>query len=135
MAEVFIQRLPPDASQAAVIELLSGCGQVASCRLAWAGPGKCKGQGWATLGSSSEAQQCVDQLNGTEMGGQQLRISLAQSDKWAPQKRSASEAKGKGKGKGKSKGKGKGKGEDADDDTSPHVFESQEDDNCETPRQ
>jgi RNA recognition motif-containing protein len=46
--------------------------------------GRSKGFGFIEMGSSGEAQTCIENLDGKDLGGRNLRVSVAQDRKDAP---------------------------------------------------
>ncbi|KAJ3036657.1 hypothetical protein HDV00_002481 [Rhizophlyctis rosea] len=79
---VFVGNIPYDLTEPQLIEIFNEVGPVVSFRLLFdRDSGKPKGYGFCTFQDADTAASAVRNLNGYDVGGRQLRIDFAESDK------------------------------------------------------
>ncbi|KAJ3163276.1 Cleavage stimulation factor subunit 2 [Geranomyces variabilis] len=79
---VFVGNIPYDLTETQLIDIFKEVGPVVSFRLVFdRDTGKPKGYGFCTFQDSETAASAVRNLNNYDVGGRQLRIDFAESDK------------------------------------------------------
>ena len=76
--KLYVGNLPYSADQQALEETFSQCGTVDSANVIMdRDTGQSRGFGFVEMSSDSEAQKAIEELNGFNMGGRELRVNEA----------------------------------------------------------
>jgi RNA recognition motif-containing protein len=76
--KLYVGNLPYSVDQEALQEAFSACGTVDSVNVITdRDTGQSKGFGFVEMSSDSEAQKAIQELNGTNMGGRDMRVNEA----------------------------------------------------------
>ena len=76
--KLYVGNLPYSADQKALEETFSQCGTVDSANVIMdRDTGKSRGFGFVEMSSDSEAQKAIEELNGFNMDGRELRVNEA----------------------------------------------------------
>ena len=76
--KLYVGNLPYSVEQDALQEMFAACGTVDSVNIITdRDTGQSKGFGFVEMSSDSEAQKAIQELNGTNMGGRDMRVNEA----------------------------------------------------------
>ena len=76
--KLYVGNLPYSADQQALEETFSQCGTGDSANVIMdRDPGQSRGFGFVEMSSDSEAQKAIEELNGFNLGGRELRVNEA----------------------------------------------------------
>ena len=76
--KLYVGNLPYSADQDSLQEAFSACGTVDSVNVITdRDTGQSKGFGFVEMSSDSEAQKAIQELNGTSMGGREIKVNEA----------------------------------------------------------
>ncbi len=76
--KIYVGNLNYRTSEDELMEVFANYGQVASCKIiSDRDTGRSKGFGFVEMSSDEEASAAIAGLNGTEVGGRQLRVNEA----------------------------------------------------------
>ena len=76
--KLYVGNLPYSADQQSLEETFSQCGTVDSANVIMdRDTGQSRGFGFVEMSSDSEAQKAIEELNGFNMGGRELRVNEA----------------------------------------------------------
>ena len=76
--KLYVGNLPYSVTEQALHDTFGQCGTVESANMITdRDTGQSKGFGFVEMGSDSEAQKAIQELNGTEMGGRQIKVNEA----------------------------------------------------------
>lgn len=76
--KLYVGNLPYSADQQALEEAFSTCGTVDSANVIMdRDTGQSRGFGFVEMSSDSEAQKAIEELNGFNMGGREIRVNEA----------------------------------------------------------
>ncbi len=77
--DIYVGNLPYDVTDSDLQKLFETHGQVETARVVMdRDTGRAKGFGFVTMNSNSEAEAAIAALNGTDMGGRELRVNESQ---------------------------------------------------------
>lgn len=76
--KLYVGNLPYSADQQSLEETFSQCGTVDSCNVITdRDTGQSRGFGFVEMSSDGEAQKAIQELNGFNMGGREIRVNEA----------------------------------------------------------
>ena len=91
--KLYIGNLPYSADDQTLNELFSQCGSVSSAKVIMdRDTGRSKGFAFVEMSSDEEAQRAIEELNGSEQGGRQIKVNEAK-----PQERNSRPPRGGGR--------------------------------------
>ncbi len=80
--KLFIGNISWDSTEESLKEFFSQVGEVVEVKIIYdRNTGRSKGFGFVTMGTPEEAQKAIDELNGKECDGRELRIDEARPQK------------------------------------------------------
>ncbi|MGH8221345.1 MAG: RNA recognition motif domain-containing protein [Woeseiaceae bacterium] len=97
--KLYVGNLPFSATESSLAEAFGECGTVESVKLITdRDTGQSRGFGFVEMGSSAEAQQAIDKMNGKEFDGRAITVNIAR-----PQQKRSGPGQGSGSGFGRNR--------------------------------
>ena len=85
--KLYVGNLPYSASEESLTDMFSQYGTVGSVRIVTdRDTGRSKGFGFVEMSNAAEAQDAIAKLNGFDLGGRQMNISIAKPMEKRPQR-------------------------------------------------